>query len=73
MREALVTIHGRKEEGYPGHTFNFTFQNVEELVTKIDQKSDDLDFRKVDVYVVDEEQFTPEEMDKLENEHIMFS
>jgi hypothetical protein len=72
-REALVTIHGRKEEGYPGHSFHFIFKSVEELITKIDKKIEDLDYRKVDVYVEDDSQFTDEEIANLEKENIMFS
>ena len=73
MREANVTIHGRKIKGYPSMTFRLKFNSIEELLEKIDKAIDETDYGKVDAYVEDEDQFSIEEMNSLEKEWIIFN
>ena len=43
MREANVTIHGRKIKGYPSMSFRLKFNSIEELLEKIDKAIDETD------------------------------
>ena len=51
MKKAKVLICGRKEPGYPQVPFEIEFSDSSDLLTKIDQKAEDLGWRKVDAYV----------------------
>ena len=73
-RSIRVTIHGRKEPGYPSVTFTVIFENVEQLVAKIDKLiEEETDFRKVDVYLEDDSIFDDSEIERLELENIYFN
>ena len=73
-RSIWVTIHGRKEPGYPSVTFTVIFENVEQLVAKIDKLiEEETDFRKVDVYLEDDSIFDDSEIERLELENIYFN
>lgn len=73
-RSTWVTIHGRKEPGYPSVTFTVIFENVEQLVAKIDKLiEEETDFRKVDVYLEDDSIFDDSEIERLELENIYFN
>ena len=71
MRKLHVTIYNRKNPGYPGYTFEVEFDSVHELIDKVDELIEQVDFRKVDVVVNDEnDQLEGWEIDELEMEDI---
>jgi hypothetical protein len=71
MRKTELTICGRKIQGYPQVTFNVKFNNLQDLLDKIDEKIESTDFGKVDVYVDEEEgKFSPGEVNILNKEWI---
>jgi hypothetical protein len=72
-RNAYVTICGRKEPGYPQIKIEIEFDSIDTLIKKIDEKIEETDFRKVDVYIENGTDFTDEEMEKLESENIFIS
>ena len=72
-RKAHVTICGRKEPGYPQIKTEVEFDTIDNLIIKIDKAIEETDFRKVDVYIENNSDLTDEEIERLENEHIMIS
>jgi len=74
-RTVDLIIAGRKEPGYPQYHFNFSFTTVQDLLKQVDKRADELNFRKIDVYVDDEtvnfgkDKFTVDEYDYLEEEN----
>lgn len=72
LRETTVYIAGRKIPGYPTVHFNVQFTTLEDLLKKIDFLIDGTDFGKVDVCLTNEDEFTDEELKKLEEEWITF-
>ena len=74
MREVNnVKIVGRKIPGYPTYTVNFTFNTVDDLLEQIDNAASDFDFSKIDTYidVTENDVFTDDELEKLENEYVI--
>ena len=74
MREVNnVKIAGRKTPGYPTYTVNFTFNTVDDLLEQIDNAAFDFDFSKIDTYidVTENDVFTDDELEKLENEYVI--
>ena len=74
MREVNnVKIAGRKTPGYPTYTVNFTFNTVDDLLEQIDNAASDFDFSKIDTYidVTENDVFTDDELEKLENEYVI--
>jgi hypothetical protein len=72
LRQTKVYIAGRKVPGYPTVSFDVTFTTVDDLIKKIDFLIEGTDYGKVDVCVTNEEDFTEEEVQKLEEEWITF-
>ena len=70
MREASVQISGRKEPGYPTVSHTVQFSEVDDLLIKIDALIENTDWRKVDVAIQDEDQFSGDEANRLEDEFI---
>ena len=76
MREVKdVQIAGRKTPGYPTYTVNFTFNTVDDLLEQIDNAASDFDFSKIDTYidVTENNVFTDDELEKLEEEYIIIN
>lgn len=73
MKNANVTIYGRKIKGYPSMSFNLKFNSIEELLKKIDKAINETEYGKVDVYVEDEDQFSYDDIKTLESEYVYFS
>ena len=71
-RTVSGTVCDRKTEGYPRRDFTFTFESVDDLLIKIDALIENLEFRKVDVYLHDDSIFSKEEQRRLEVEWVMF-
>lgn len=67
MRTTSVTIVDRK--GSEALTFGIQFENVADLISKIDEAIDKTDWRKVYV-TVDSMNFTAEEIEELEANEI---
>jgi len=67
MRTTSVTIVDRK--GSESLTFGIQFENVADLISKIDEAIDNTDWRKVYV-TVDSMNFTAEEIEELEANEI---
>lgn len=53
-RTVDLIIAGRKEPGYPQYHFNFSFTTLENLMEKVDEKADELNLRKIDLYIDDD-------------------
>ncbi len=70
MREAQVQISGRKEPGYPTVNHRVPFTTLDDLIIKIDALIEELDWRKVDVCIEDENQFNESEAKRLDVECI---
>lgn len=85
-RTVDLIIAGRKEPGYPQYHFNFSFTTLENLMEKVDEKADELNLRKIDLYIDDDTvrlnypslrqvkgQFTNEEYKFMEDEYCIIS
>ena len=86
-RTVDLIIAGRKEPGYPQYSFNFSFTTLENLMEKVDEKADELNLRKIDLYIDDDTvrlntktslrqvkgQFTDEEYKFMEDEYCIIS
>ena len=74
MREVKdVRIAGRKTPGYPTYSVNFTFNTVDDLLEQIVVAASDFDFSKIDTYidVTENDIFTDDELEQLENEYVI--
>ena len=70
-RECNIEVYDRKAEGFSGKSFRIEFFEMDELNIKIDECIELTGFRKVDVYLSDDGQFTTYEIEFLESEDII--
>jgi hypothetical protein len=62
-----IRIAGRKEPGYPTTSHSVSFDgDLDEFERKVDEVTDELGYRKVDVYIDNPEEFTDDEIETLE-------
>lgn len=70
LRSTPISICARKIKGHPTvKKAKIKFENVVDLLNKIDLAIEDTDCGKVDVYVTNSGQFTKEELKKLDDEY----